>query len=1053
MSRFFIHRPIFAWVIAILIMLVGILAINNLPIEQYPKIAPPQVKVRAVYPGADAETVENSVTQIIEQQMKGIDGLMYMSSNSSAAGSASVTLTFENGTDPDTAQVQVQNKLQSAMSSLPETVQRTGLNVEKSASDFLMVTAFVSEDGSMDQSDIADYVATSIVDPISRVEGVGGTNVFGSSYAMRIWLDPAKLRAYNLIPSDVSSAIRSQNVQVSAGQLGTLPTNTDRVVINATVSVQSYLQTPEQFEDILLKTDTAGAQVRIKDVARVELGSENYQFRAQYNGQAASGLAIMLAPGANALEVREAVGVRLDELSQNFPTGLKMVVPYDTTPFVRLSITQVVYTLLEAVVLVFLVMFLFLQNWRATIIPTLAVPVVILGTFAVLSVFGYSINILTMFAMVLAIGLLVDDAIIVVENVERILEENPSIQVMDATIQSMREISKVVIGIALILSVVFVPMIFFGGSSGVIYRQFAVTLMTSMALSAFIALVFTPALCVTILKRQAHKDINIQTGFFGWFNRFFYQTSRRYENFIGKTYASKLAYLAVYTGIVAVMALIFMRLPSSFVPEEDQGAVMTLVQLPAGSTLDKTNAVMDKLANYYHDKETDNIESVFTISGFGFMGSGQNSGMAFIKLKDWDERAGSENTAQSIARRAMVMNMMIPEASLIFPIAPPPIQGFGNTSGFDLQLKDVGGVGHEALLDARNQLMGMAMQNPAIASIRPGGQEDAPKLKVDINQAQAAAYGVPLTAINDTIAQAWGGSYVNDFIDRGRIKKVYIQGEPDSRVVPEDINRWYVRNQSGEMVSFGAFSGSQWEYGSPSLARYNGVSSMVLTGSAALGVSTGDAMEAMAQMASQLPAGIDFEWTGLSLEQQKSGGQAPILYALSILVVFLCLAALYESWSVPFAVILVIPLGVIGSLLLTKIHGLANDVYLQVALLTVIGLSAKNAILIIEFAKEIQESGQTLKASIMMAARMRLRLRPIIMTSLAFGVGVVPLYIATGAGSGSQNAVGTGVLGGVLTSTFLGIFFIPMFYVWVRTLFPYKPKAQPVTHAKSHEHV
>lgn len=1053
MSRFFIHRPIFAWVIAILIMLVGILAINNLPIEQYPKIAPPQVKVRAVYPGADAETVENSVTQIIEQQMKGIDGLMYMSSNSSAAGSASVTLTFENGTDPDTAQVQVQNKLQSAMSSLPETVQRTGLNVEKSASDFLMVTAFVSEDGSMDQSDIADYVATSIVDPISRVEGVGGTNVFGSSYAMRIWLDPAKLRAYNLIPSDVSSAIRSQNVQVSAGQLGTLPTNTDRVVINATVSVQSYLQTPEQFEDILLKTDTAGAQVRIKDVARVELGSENYQFRAQYNGQAASGLAIMLAPGANALEVREAVGVRLDELSQNFPTGLKMVVPYDTTPFVRLSITQVVYTLLEAVVLVFLVMFLFLQNWRATIIPTLAVPVVILGTFAVLSVFGYSINILTMFAMVLAIGLLVDDAIIVVENVERILEENPSIQVMDATIQSMREISKVVIGIALILSVVFVPMIFFGGSSGVIYRQFAVTLMTSMVLSAFIALVFTPALCVTILKRQAHKDINIQTGFFGWFNRFFYQTSRRYENFIGKTYASKLAYLAVYTGIVAVMALIFMRLPSSFVPEEDQGAVMTLVQLPAGSTLDKTNAVMDKLANYYHDKETDNIESVFTISGFGFMGSGQNSGMAFIKLKDWDERAGSENTAQSIARRAMVMNMMIPEASLIFPIAPPPIQGFGNTSGFDLQLKDVGGVGHEALLDARNQLMGMAMQNPAIASIRPGGQEDAPKLKVDINQAQAAAYGVPLTAINDTIAQAWGGSYVNDFIDRGRIKKVYIQGEPDSRVVPEDINRWYVRNQSGEMVSFGAFSGSQWEYGSPSLARYNGVSSMVLTGSAALGVSTGDAMEAMAQMASQLPAGIDFEWTGLSLEQQKSGGQAPILYALSILVVFLCLAALYESWSVPFAVILVIPLGVIGSLLLTKIHGLANDVYLQVALLTVIGLSAKNAILIIEFAKEIQESGQTLKASIMMAARMRLRLRPIIMTSLAFGVGVVPLYIATGAGSGSQNAVGTGVLGGVLTSTFLGIFFIPMFYVWVRTLFPYKPKAQPVTHAKSHEHV
>lgn len=1051
MSRFFIHRPIFAWVIAILIMLVGVLAINGLPIEQYPKIAPPQVTVRAVYPGADAETVENTVTQVIEQQMKGIDGLMYMSSSSSATGSASVTLTFENDTDPDTAQVQVQNKLQSAISSLPEIVQRMGVNVEKSASDFLMVAAFVSEDGSMNQSDIADYVATNIVDPLSRVEGVGGINVFGSAYAMRIWLDPAKLRAYNLMPSDVSAAIRSQNVQVSAGQLGALPTNTDRVVINATVSVQSYMQTPEEFENILLKTDTAGAQVRIKDVARVELGSENYQFRSVYNGNPASGIAIMLAPGANALEVREAVGARLDELSQNFPQGLKLVVPYDTTPFVRLSITQVVYTLLEAVVLVFLVMFLFLQNWRATIIPTLAVPVVILGTFAVLSFFGFSINILTMFAMVLAIGLLVDDAIIVVENVERILEEDPNISVLDATIKSMNEISRVVVGIALILSVVFVPMIFFGGSSGVIYRQFAVTLITSMTLSAIIALVFTPALCVTILKRQAHKDIHTQKGFFGWFNRFFYKASQRYENFVGKTFASKLIYLAAYAAVVAVVAFVFMRLPSSFVPEEDQGAVMTLVQLPAGSTLDKTNAVMDQLTQYYQNQEADNIESVFAISGFGFMGSGQNAGMAFVKLKDWDDRKGDENTAQSIANRAMAMNMMIPEASLIYPMAPPPIQGFGNASGFDMQLKDVGGVGHQALLDARNQLMGMAMQNPTIAMIRPGGQEDAPKLKLDINQEQAAAYGVPLATINSTISQAWGGSYVNDFIDRGRIKRVYIQGEADSRVVPEDINRWYVRNNAGEMVSFGAFSTSHWEYGSPSLSRYNGVSSMALTGSAAPGMGTGDAMAAMEQMAAQLPEGIDYEWTGLSLEQQKSGGQAPLLYAISVLVIFLCLAALYESWSVPFSVILVIPLGVIGALLLTKIHGLANDVYLQVALLTVVGLSAKNAILIIEFAKEIQESGKTLKESVMQAARMRLR--PIIMTSLAFGMGVVPLYIATGAGSGSQNAVGTGVVGGVITSTFLGIFFIPMFYVWVRTLFPYKPKAKPATSINHSEQV
>ncbi len=1051
MSRFFIHRPIFAWVIAILIMLVGVLAINGLPIEQYPKIAPPQVTVNAVYPGADAETVENSVTQVIEQQMKGIDGLMYMSSSSSATGSASVTLTFENDTDPDTAQVQVQNKLQSATSSLPEIVQRMGVNVEKSASDFLMVAAFVSEDGSMNQSDIADYVSTNVVDPLSRVEGVGGTNVFGSAYAMRIWLDPAKLRAYNLMPSDVSAAISSQNVQVSAGQLGTLPTNTDRTVINATVSVQSYMQTAEEFENILLKTDTAGAQVRIKDVARVEVGSENYQFRAVYNGNPASGMAIMLAPGANALEVREAVGARLDELSQNFPQGLKLVIPYDTTPFVRLSITQVVNTLLEAVVLVFLVMFLFLQNWRATIIPTLAVPVVILGTFAVLSFFGFSINILTMFAMVLAIGLLVDDAIIVVENVERILEEDPNISVLDATIKSMNEISRVVVGIALILSVVFVPMIFFGGSSGVIYRQFAVTLITSMALSAIIALVFTPALCVTILKRQAHKDIHTQKGFFGWFNRFFYKASQRYENFVGKTFASKLIYLAAYAAVVAVVAFVFMRLPSSFVPEEDQGSVMTLVQLPAGSTLDKTNAVMDQLIQYYQNQEADNIESVFAISGFSFMGSGQNAGMSFVKLKDWDDRKGDENTAQSIANRAMAMNMMIPEASLIFPMAPPPIQGFGNASGFDMQLKDVGGVGHQALLDARNQLMGMAMQNPTIAMIRPGGQEDAPKLKLDINQEQAAAYGVPLATINSTISQAWGGSYVNDFIDRGRIKRVYIQGEADSRVVPEDINRWYVRNNAGEMVSFGAFSTSHWEYGSPSLSRYNGVSSMALTGSAAPGMSTGDAMVAMEQMAAQLPEGIDYEWTGLSLEQQKSGGQAPLLYAISVLVIFLCLAALYESWSVPFSVILVIPLGVIGALLLTKMHGLANDVYLQVALLTVVGLSAKNAILIIEFAKEIQESGRTLKESVMQAARMRLR--PIIMTSLAFGIGVVPLYIATGAGSGSQNAVGTGVVGGVITSTFLGIFFIPMFYVWVRTLFPYKPKAKPATSINHSEQV
>ncbi|WP_066801953.1 efflux RND transporter permease subunit [Moraxella oblonga] len=1037
MSKYFIERPIFAWVIAILIMLVGVLAVRSLPIEQYPQIAPPTVSVNAVYPGADAETIENTVTQVIEQQMKGLDGLMYMSSSSSSTGSASVTLTFDNSVNPDTAQVQVQNKLQAATSSLPTDVQRMGVTVNKSTSSFLMVAAFVSEDGSMTQSDIADYVNSNVVDSLSRVNGVGSLNVFGSPYAMRIWLDPEKLRSYSLMPSDVSSAISAQNVQVSAGQLADLPTSLDRQVINATISVQSFLQTPEEFGNILLKTDASGAQVRIRDVAEVELGSQNYSVKTFYNGKQAAGMGIMLASGANALEVREAVQQRLDELSKGFPAGLKIEVPYDTTPFVKLSIEQVVKTLLEAIVLVFLVMFLFLQNWRATIIPTLAVPVVILGTFAVLSQFGFTINILTMFAMVLAIGLLVDDAIVVVENVERLLEENHHLSVKEATIQSMNEISKVVIGIALILSVVFVPMIFFGGSTGVIYRQFAATLIISMTLSAFIALVFTPALCVTILKRQAHKDIHTQTGFFGWFNRFFYNASQSYENFVGKSFAAKTLFLLMYAGIVAVLGFTFTKLPSSFVPEEDQGMLMTLVQLPTGATLDQTEEVMRTIDGYFHSQEEANVDTVFTVSGFSFMGSGQNAGLAFIKLKDWSERTGKQNTAQAIAGRAMALNVMVPQATLIYPLAPPAIQGFGNANGFDLQLQDIGGVGHEKLLEARNMLLGMSAQNPVVAGVRPNGQEDSPKLKLNINREQAAAYGVSLPSVNAMLAQAIGGSYVNDFIDRGRIKKVYIQGEPDSRATPEDINKWYVRNNQGQMVSVGAFSNAEWIYGSPSLSRYNGLPSMNVQGAAAPGKSTGEAMVAMEQMIAQLPDGIGFEWSGLSLEEKKSGGQALPLYILSMLVVFLCLAALYESWSIPFSVMLVIPLGVLGAVLFTAIKGLANDVYLQVGLLTVIGLSAKNAILIIEFAKEIQESGKSLKEAVMTAAR--LRLRPIIMTSLAFGIGVVPLYLATGAGSGSQNAVGTSVVGGVITSTFLGIFFIPMFYIWVRSMFPLKP--------------
>lgn len=1035
MSRFFINRPIFAWVISILIMLLGIIAVINLPIEQYPRIAPPTVSVSTSYPGANAQTVEDSVVQVIEQRMKGLDGLMYMSSTSSSSGSGSVTLTFENGTDPDTAQVQVQNKLQAAMSALPESVQRQGVNVNKSSSGFLMVQAFISEDGSMDNVDIADYVASNIVDQISRVEGVGDVQLFGSSYAMRVWLDPARLRSYNLVPGDVVNAIRSQNAQISAGQLGQAPANSDKQVINATVTVQSYLQTPEEFENILLKTDSSGAQVRLRDVANVEVGSENYSVNALYNGKKSAGMGISLAPGSNALDTRQLVEQRMAELEANFPPGLVSVVPYDTTPFVKLSIEQVVKTLIEAIILVFLVMFLFLQNWRATIIPTLAVPVVLLGTFAVLYIAGFSINVLTMFAMVLSIGLLVDDAIVVVENVERILEEDPHISIKDATIQSMGEISKVVIGIALILSAVFVPMAFFGGSTGVIYRQFSITLITSMVLSAVVALIFTPALCVTLLKRQKNHGED-KKGFFGWFNRTFDKTSRSYENIIGKSVNVKWLYALGYAAIIGLMAVIFMRIPGSFLPEEDQGIMITLVQLPSGSSLDETQAVLDKVSGYYESQEPDNVASVFTVAGFSFAGQGQNMGLAFVRLSDWEGRVGKENSAQAVADRAMGYFFTQINEAQVFAVVPPAITELGNASGFDLMLQDVGNIGHDGLVEARNQLLGMASQSDQVAGVRPNGQEDAPQLKVNIDQEQAAAYGLPLSSINSVLSTAWGSSYVNDFVDRGRVKRVFVQGEADSRTNPEDINKWYVRNDKGDMISFDAFSDSEWQHGSPRLTRYNSFPSMNIQGNAAPGLSTGEAMEAMEAMVGQLPEGVGYEWTGMSLEEKKSGAQAPMLYALSILVVFLCLAALYESWSVPFAVILVIPLGVLGAVMFTWFRDFANDIYLQVGLLTIVGLSAKNAILIIEFAKEHQEAGKSLKDSVMVAARQRLR--PIIMTSLAFGLGVLPLYIATGPGAGSQNAIGTSVVGGVLTATFLGIFFIPMFYVWVRTIFKYK---------------
>ena len=1039
MSRFFINRPIFAWVMAILVMLIGVISVLNLPIEQYPRIAPPTISVSASYPGANAQTVENSVVQIIEQRMKGLDGLMYMSSSSSSNGGASVTLTFENGTDSDTAQVQVQNKLQAAMSLLPESVQRQGVNVNKSSSSFMMVQAFISEDDSMDRADIADYVSSNVVDSLSRVEGVGEVQVFGSTYAMRIWLDPARLRSYNMVPSDVVNAVRAQNAQVSAGQLGQAPADTDQQVINATVTVQSYLKTPEEFKNILLKTDGSGAQVRLGDVADVEIGSENYSVVSQYNGKEAAGLGISLASGANALETREAVGARMAELESNFPAGLVSVVPYDTTPFVRLSIKQVVMTLMEAIILVFIVMFIFLQNWRATIIPTLAVPVVLLGTFAVLYVAGFSINVLTMFAMVLSIGLLVDDAIVVVENVERILEEDSEISIKDATIQSMREISKIVIGIALILSAVFLPMAFFGGSTGVIYRQFSITLITSMVLSAIVALIFTPALCITLLKRSKSHDkgnTEKQKGFFGWFNRTFFRLSRSYESFVGKSIRFKWLYLIGYAAIIGLMAVVFLRIPGSFLPEEDQGIMFTLVQLPAGSTLDQTQDVLEKVRTYYTEQEPENVASVFTVAGFSFAGQGQNMGLAFVRLTDWEERSGDDNTAQAVSGRAMGYFFTQLNEAQVFAIVPPAITELGNASGFDLMLQDTGNLGHDGLLEARNMLLGMASQSDKVAGVRPNGQEDSPQLKININQEQAAAYGLTLGNINSVISTAWGSSYINDFVDRGRIKRVFLQGEPDSRTNPSDIGKWYVRSETGNMIPFDAFSSSEWQSGSPRLTRYNSLPSMNIQGSAAPGLSTGEAMSSMEAMMEKLPEGVGYEWTGMSLEEQKSGAQAPMLYALSILVVFLCLAALYESWSIPFSVLLVIPLGVLGAVIFTWFRDFANDIYLQVGLLTVVGLSAKNAILIIEFAKEHQEEGYSLKEAVMTAARQRLR--PIIMTSLAFGLGVVPLAIATGAGSGSQNAIGTSVVGGVVTATVLGIFFIPMFYVWVRSMFPHK---------------
>ena len=1032
MSRFFIDRPVFAWVLAIIVMLAGAISITKLPVEQYPDVAPTAVQVRATYPGADAATLQNSVTQVIEQNMSGLDGLMYMSSTSDASGTLQLTLSFANGTDADIAQVQVQNKLQLATPLLPQEVQQQGITVRKSSSVFFLVPGFYDETGRMSMEDIADYVATNLKDPLSRISGVGDTTLFGSQYAMRIWLDPGKLNTYQLTPVDVIARIETQNAQVAAGQLGGAPPVKGQQ-LNASIIAQTRLTSPETFGNILLKVNADGSQVRLHDVARVERGGENYNFVVKINGKPASALGIQLASGANALDTANAIRAKIEQLKPYFPQGLKVVYPYDTTPFITISIHEVVKTLAEAIVLVFLVMYLFLQNLRATLIPTIAVPVVLLGTFAILDAFGYSVNTLTMFGMVLAIGLLVDDAIVVVENVERVMAEE-GLKPKAATRKSMGQIQGALVGIALVLSAVFVPMAFFGGSTGVIYRQFSITIVSAMVLSVLVALILTPALCVTLLKPVKTGGHGQHRGFFGWFNRRFDQSADHYSHAVGRMLHRSGRFLTIY-GVLAVgMAVLFMRLPTSFLPSEDQGVLATQAILPAGATQERTQAVLDRVSDWYLTAEKNNVENVLTVNGFGFAGRGQNVGIAFVGLKDWSVRAGEENKVDGIVSRAMKAFSAIIDGNVV-AFNLPPIIALGNATGFDFELIDQAGLGHQQLTAARNTLLELARQQPdTLAAVRPNGMEDSPQFRLNIDEEKALALGVDLADINATLSSAWAGNYVNDFIDAGRVKKVYVMSDAPYRMMPQDLDQWYVRASNDKMVPFASFSTAEWVYGSPRLERYNGLSAVEILGQPAAGKSSGEAMALMEQLAQQLPAGIGYEWTGMSWQERMSGQQAPALYALSLIVVFLCLAALYESWSIPFSVMLVVPLGVLGALVATLLRGLNNDVYFVVGLLTTIGLSAKNAILIVEFAKDlIEKEGKGVVEATLEAARMRLR--PILMTSLAFILGVLPLALASGAGSGAQNAVGTGVIGGMVAATLLAVYFVPLFFVVVRNRF------------------
>ncbi len=1045
MAQFFIDRPVFAWVISIVIMLAGLLAIFTLPIEQYPKIAPPSVTINASYPGASAQTLENGVTQVIEQQLSGIDYLRYFSSSSESSGTATITLTFEPEADPDIAQVQVQNKLQAAMALLPEEVQRQGVTVSKSSDSFLMVIGFYSKDGSLSQDEMGDYVNSKLRDPLSRISGVGNITVFGQPYAMRIWLNSDKMHSYNVTTAEVVAAVRAQNADVSSGQLGGVPARKGQQ-LNATITAQSRLQTVGQFENIFLRVNKDGSQIRLKDVARVELGAQDYTFISRYQGHPASGLAISLATGANALDTATKVKEKLEQLQKFMPAGMQVVYPYDTTPFVKLSIKSVVKTLLEAIVLVVTVMYLFLQNFRATLIPTIAVPVVLLGTFGVLAAFGFSINVLTMFAMVLAIGLLVDDAIVVVENVERVMEEE-GLPPKEATKKSMKQITGALVGIALVLSAVFVPMAFFSGSTGAIYRQFSLTIVSAMGLSVLVALVLTPALCATILKPHGKGHHGEEKkGFFGWFNRFFDRSKRGYSKGAGYVSSRATRFIIIYLVILVGLGVLFTRIPTAFLPDEDQGIMFVMAQAPAGSTQERTLESMKQVESYFLEQEKNTVESIFSVTGWSFAGAGQNSGMAFVRLKDWKERHGEGQSLFDLAGRAMGALSAIKDAS-VFAFYPPPIVELGNATGFDLQLLDRAGLGHEALMGAQYQLLGMAGQDHRLVGVRPNGLADVPEYKIHVDHEKAGAQGLSIADINTTLQTAWGSSYVNDFLHEGRIKKVYMQGDIDYRMNPDDVDKWYVRNAEGAMVPFSSFSTAEWSYGSPKLERFNGTSSVNIQGAPAPGVSSGDAMKIIAELASKLPEGIGFEWTGLSYEERASGSQTPLLYSLSLLIVFLCLAALYESWTVPFAVMLVVPLGILGAVVATTLSGLSNDVYFQVGLLTTIGLSAKNAILIVEFAKAQYDSGVDLFKATIHAAEQRLR--PILMTSMAFILGVTPLAIASGAGSASQNAIGVGVIGGMVSATFLAIFFVPMFFITIQKLFSRKEK--PATTGINHE--